>query len=389
MVRVPEERGEGRRFTGPSVRARRLLRFHSRRLERNPLGDPATRTVALSLPPSAIDEGVPLLVVLPGYGGTGWLEAQTEPFLGENLFRRFERMVALGRCPPAVMLMPDAQTSLGTSQYVNSSATGAYASYLVEELLPWARRRFKTGPTVLAGHSSGGFGALHLALEYPGRFAAVGSSAGDMGFDQLYLGAFPAAARHLRLRGGPEPFLREVFEEPSRLGGATSPAAVAFLLLALSACYSPRDAEPGAFDLPFEVGTAELVPAAWERWLALDPLRRLANPGDRAALGRLRGLFLNAGAKDEWCLDVHSRRFEAIAARHRLPVVYHESGGGHQPKGPLLEELFVSLLAAVTPSRGRPLTPAPADPGRAPAPAAGGRGAGRSAVRGRSRARRR
>ena len=45
---------------------------------------------------------------------------------------------------PALMVFPDCFTALGGNQYVNSSALGNYADYLVRELIPFVDREFRT-----------------------------------------------------------------------------------------------------------------------------------------------------------------------------------------------------------------------------------------------------
>lgn len=73
------------------------------------------------------------------------------------------------------VVMPTAENSF----YLDGEATGrAYQTMLGEELVDYVRRTFRLAmnreDTAIAGLSMGGFGALHTALAYPGRFGKAG-----------------------------------------------------------------------------------------------------------------------------------------------------------------------------------------------------------------------
>lgn len=337
-------------FLDRPLTSARIETLESRVLEGNPLGDPARREVAVYVPPSGHTEGLPLLLHLPGFAGSGAREAQRARFLDENLFDLFDRLVRSGACPEAVLVAPDCRTMLGGSQYVNSPATGRYADFVTDEVVPWAQESFRTGAVGVLGQSSGGFGALHLATERPGLFAAVGSSSGDMAFDLVFLPEVPRAVRAYREHGGPEAFLSWLLEQPGRLGPPTDPSASALLLLAMGACYSPRQGMPTEVDLPFDTATGELVEPVWRRWLAFDPVERLHREGARDALRGLRRLHLTASSRDEWFADLGVHRFVRRLKHHRIPVVHDVLPGGHFDKRARFERLFPSLVGALTSS---------------------------------------
>ena len=90
--------------------------FTSDVLKGNPLGDPSERTIATYVPKGRAAEGMPLLVFLPGFSGGGPGVIHSEPFLGESLFRLFDRLVLSGSCKPAYLIAPDCRTCLGGSR---------------------------------------------------------------------------------------------------------------------------------------------------------------------------------------------------------------------------------------------------------------------------------
>src|SRR4029077_9019007 len=108
-----------------------------------------------------------------GFSGAPW-----QPGVGERL----DRLVGSGRMGEAIVVAPDGFTRWGGGQYLDSSALGDYETYLVREVLPAIDARFRprTGrdARAIGGKSSGGFGALTLAMRNPEAFAAVASHAG-------------------------------------------------------------------------------------------------------------------------------------------------------------------------------------------------------------------
>jgi pimeloyl-ACP methyl ester carboxylesterase len=351
--RVPLEAKGIRSFPPPLKGALKLVPFRSDVLEDNPLEDPAERTLLVYTPPSGRTEGLPLLVYLPGFMGAGWMVASLPRVLAESLVQRVDRLLRTGTCPEVVLLAPDCQTTLGGSQYLNSTATGRYEDHVMDELLPWARETYHTGPVGLFGQSSGGFGALSLAMNRPGEVQGVGSSAGDMAFHLSYTIEFPHAIREIRRAGGVEAFLRYLFQNPPPTIRPQEPLACALELIAMSACYSPVEDAPGAFELPFDPQSGVLQEAVWERWLRLDPCQRVRRPAEQRALARLEALELNASGQDEWGLDVGSRIFMHHAWEARLPAAFEEFPGGHFEHGPRLENLVLKLARALgVPARG-------------------------------------
>ena len=348
MVRVHPGLSRVRAFPPPLSGVASLEPFQSTVLKGNPLGDPSERSIVTYIPKSRSAEGMPLLVFLPGFSGGGPGVIYQEPFLGESLIRLFDRLTLRGGCPPATLIAPDCRTCLGGSQYVNSTATGLYDDYVMNEVLPWAREKFHPSRIGILGQSSGGFGALHLAIEHPRVFDAVGSSAGDMAFPMLFPRDFPKVSRHIRSFGGPDAFIRKILEDRTIPVSPFDLSGESLLVLSMASCYSPRTAEPGAFDLPFDLETATLLPEVWQRWLAFDPLERIQRPEVQESLRALRLLNLTASTGDEWCLDVAARQFVRKAREFKVPVRYEEYPGGHFNMGERFSALFREMIRVLS-----------------------------------------
>ena len=87
------------------------------------------------------------------------------------------------------------------------------------------------------------------------------------------------------------------------------------VILGCSACFSARD--DGTPQLPFDPRTGALLPKVWQRWLDWDPVRMAERYTD--ALHSLRAIWIDAGMKDEWFLDLGAEAFRAELARLGVP----------------------------------------------------------------------
>jgi enterochelin esterase family protein len=250
------------------------------------------------------------------------------PAFDEPLHDRLDRLIATKAMPPVIAVFPDCSTRFGGSQYLDSAATGDYMSHLVEELVPEVDRRFRTLPAResrgVLGKSSGGFGALVAAMDHPGVFGAGASHSGDCYFEHCYGQDFPKFVREVKKRGGLEKFMKEF---PS-LEVKDKDELFLVNIIAMAQAYSPNGAKPPVnFDLPFDLETGELKPEIFSRWKAWDPVERCGLRVD--ALRSMRALYLDAGDRDEFWLDlgarILSRRFTSLEIRHH----FEEFKGGH------------------------------------------------------------
>jgi len=345
--RVPIEAKSERVF--PMALAGRVEnhRFTSQVLRGNPWGDPVERDLPVYVPPSGRTDGLPLLVLLSGFTGAGWMHFQRPLYLRNTIPSRLDRLIRQKLSSEAVMVGPDCLTTLGGSQYLNSSATGRYEDYVVEEVVPFVRERYRTGPTAVLGTSSGGYGSLVLALRNPELFRAVGSNAGDAYFEYCYPPDFPIAFREIRKHGGPEKLLEKVLGEPVSGFGPRQPLVQALETMGYAACYSPIDAEPGRFDLPFDLDVGNLRPEIWAKWLSWDPVRMVAEERYRAAARRIAYFYVDGGIRDEYSLDIGARVFASAAREAGAKVDLEEFDGVHGDGGPRYEVMIPRLLSAL------------------------------------------
>lgn len=306
-----------------------MLSHRSTILADNPLDDPVERAHPVYLPPGYDEEQrhYPVLCCLAAYTNAGPGQVAWRNH-GESLPARLDRLIGTGRMPPVIVLFPDCYTSLGGNQYVNSTAMGAYADFLIRELLPALDQTYRSLPDPAAravfGKSSGGFGALHLVMNHPGHFAAAASHAGDCGFDRVYLRDFPLCCDVLARHDYDLAAFVRHFWRAQRPGHADFHA---LMTLCLAASYSPEPGAPLNLALPFDLETCALDQDIWARWLAFDPLHQAASRAD--ALQSLAGLWIDVGRRDQYFIhygtrELHQRLSTAAVAHH-----FEEFDGTH------------------------------------------------------------
>ncbi len=296
-------------------------------LEGNPLGDPVERRVPVYLPPSYDDtKRFPVIYLLAGFASTG------QSFLNYSFGRQSvpemaEYLIAAGKMQEAIIVFPDCMTRYGGSQYVDSPATGSYETYLIDEVIPFIDKTLSTladrQHRAIAGKSSGGFGALRLAMNHPDTFAAVACHSGDMAFELCYKPNFPAAARILEhYKGSIADFLasyEDALKKPQKEFALLD-------LIGMAAAYSPsrETCTPEKIRLPFNPHTCEPVDDVWKEWLSFDPIVMIEEEKYRDALRSLDFLFLDCGTLDEYNLQFGHRIFSAKATRFSIAHRYEE-----------------------------------------------------------------
>ncbi len=282
----------------------------SEALKGNPLGDPSERPLWVYVPPGYDEDDerrYPSVYVIQGMTGQLDMWRHRFPFPP----------------PPAVVVYVDCWTSLGGSQFLDSPGTGRYHTYLVEEVVPWVDERYRTQADRdhrgIMGKSSGGYGAMVTPMLRPDVFGGLATHAGDALFETCYQGEFAQGARALRddYEGSYDKWWEDFRSRPPLSKKSD------FHLLntyTMAACYSAE--EDGTVTLPFDTATGELLPEVWERWLAWDPVRMVPRFAD--ALKSLKAIYIDAGKRDEFFLDLGAEAFRRALEELGITNVFFE-----------------------------------------------------------------
>ena len=169
--------------------------------------------------------------------------------------------------------------------------------------------RYRTLPEAahraIMGKSSGGFGAMITPMLRPDLFGGLATHAGDTLYEYCYIPEFATATRHLRRYDGD---IWRWWRDFSARVAFTKEEDISLLsLLGVAACFSAH--QDGTVDLPFDPATGVIRPAVWQRWLDWDPVRMV--PAHAEALRGLRAIWIDAGKRDEYHLDLGAGAFRA------------------------------------------------------------------------------
>jgi Putative esterase len=286
------------------------LEIESAVLRDNPLGDPHVRPLWVYVPPAYDAEPerrFPSIYLIQGMTG------QVDMWWNRSAFRpttpeRIDRLFAEEDCPPAIVVFVDCWTSYGGSQFIDSPGTGRYSEYLCQEVVSFVDSRYRTLAEAahrgITGKSSGGYGAMVTPMLRPDLFGGLGTHSGDALFELCYLPEFRDTVRALRddYDGSYERFWEDFHSRPPLSKPSDYPLVNTY---AMAACYSAN--EDGSIELPFDVATGMLRDEVWQRWLAWDPVRMARRHAD--ALRSLRAIYIDAGKRDEWFLDLGAEAF--------------------------------------------------------------------------------
>jgi S-formylglutathione hydrolase len=317
-----------------------VLTIQASSLAGNLLGDPVEQSVAVYLPPGYEREPsrrFPVLYLLHGIGGTytDWTEDW-------DIRSIADRLIAKGTIGELLIVMPNGRNAYGGGFYMNSPVTGSWEDFIAKEVVAFVDGRFRTLPGPegrgLAGHSMGGFGAVHLGMKHPdvfGSIYALSPCCLDLVEDIDY-GNFSLKGA-LRMKG-PEEIPQRIQE------GDFYPVAI----LALAAVLSPNPERPPFFvDFPFEARNGELLPVfpIRERWLAQLPAHQI--PRYLANLRRLRGIMLDYGVREQFAhIPEATATFSRKLAEYRVPHTLDVYAGDHREEIPVrLEQVLLPFFS--------------------------------------------
>jgi len=322
-------------------------------LKGNLLGDPATRNMVIYLPPGYDTSGerYPVVYLMPGPGFTErfwayneagilpvWL-AQPTDFPEAGFASMIDDLIAAGKIQPIIIVMPNLDAKYGGSWGANSALNGNHEDYVIKDIVPYIDATYRTLPSsdsrAIDGLCMGGYVAMYFAMRHPDVFGAVASLNGALRImDILAPGALKMMAEESP-EGITGPPIR--FPYPDKF--CTSD------LYMLSAAWSPNpDTPPFYMDLPVDE-KIQLREDIVQKWAAYDLFQML--PNYVSALASLRGIYLDAGDKDEVASASQAQAFSdaltAAGINHRLEIF----DGMHMDKMYTRLKVSLSYLSGV------------------------------------------
>jgi enterochelin esterase family protein len=311
-----------------------VLKHTSKVLKNNPLKDPHVRNVLVYLPQSYMKSSkkFPVVYLNSGFTGFGAMNMNISAY-SENIQQRLDRLIRTKKIKEMIVVMPDCFTKYGGSQYVNSAATGRYEDYLIREIVPFIDSNFRTIPKAnsrcIIGKSSGGYGAMWLAMRYPKIFGLMVTHSGDSAFEYCYAKDFPDFIVQIQNYGKGHKALGNFIKQQINFNNPKPKEFFNILNIAgMSSCYSPNPKRKEYnFDLPFDIYTGEIIPQVWSRWLKFDPVRLVGKY--KANLKKLKLIFVDCGTRDEFSLQAGARIYVDKLRKHGIKCIHQEFNDGH------------------------------------------------------------
>lgn len=150
--------------------------LRSESIAHNKIGTDPVRKMLVYLPPGydeSSSKRYPVLYFLPN----PFESSYRFDFDHRDARSLFDRAISAGVIEKFILVAVDMNTPLGSSWYVNSSATGNWEDFMVHELVPYIDANFKTLPRRdargITGIFIGGYGAIRFGMRHPDVFGSV------------------------------------------------------------------------------------------------------------------------------------------------------------------------------------------------------------------------
>lgn len=307
----------------------------------NLLDTPDVQNAAVYLPPSYDSDDArryPVVYLLHGIFDDYdvWLEIEKVP-------ARVDRLIAEEAIPELLVVMPNGGNKYGGGFYRNSPISGRWADYVTQDLVDRVDAEFRTlasaDARAVVGHSMGGYGAIHLAMDHPGVFSVVWAMS-------------PCCLAAIEDFG----FGNDAWRRAARVGTTEDVETLladrdfyAVAALGVVSAFGSEAGEPPVYgDFPFDLVRGEVVldDAAYDRYLDSLPTRRVRAARDH--LRDLRGLALGVGLGDQFLhIPPGTIELSQRLGSERIPHLLDVHDGDHRQKvGERLETLVLPWVGA-------------------------------------------
>jgi enterochelin esterase family protein len=289
------------------------------------------RRVAVYTPPGydfkLIGPRYPTLYLLPGFDGEpsfNFEYGNETYYLAASVAKIADRLIASGEIKPMFIVLPDASIPYGGSFYANSTLAGKWEDMMSVELvhkidtLTTTETRPGSGFRTLAakesraigGHSSGGYGAIRIAMTNDSLFNSVSAIDAPLAFDGSgsfggIKALFPAYLNESGITTDSQ------YLATDTTGFRTQPYKILFYSMAATySAASKTGSKLGdlQISLPFDYLGNE-VDSVWNRWLTNDLFGWLNNAAYQNIL-KNQNLYFESSDHDVNLFNQQTQLFE-------------------------------------------------------------------------------
>jgi S-formylglutathione hydrolase FrmB len=281
--------------------------------------------------------------------------------------------LADGILPEMIHVVLDNSCPGGAHEFADSVNNGPWGRALTKELIPYLELKYrmdgKPSGRLLSGHSSGGWAALWLLLNYPEIFGGAWPTAPDPSdFRSFYgpnLRTDPPENLYRKADGRPRMWMREGGREVASVEDVARQERVVGdyggVFASFEWVFSPRGKDGRPQPL-FDRETGLVNPEVAKAWMRYEITRMIGRDADRLRPLLDGKIHLTVGTADTFHLNEPARLLEETLkqARIRASFTYVEGRGhfdlfdvvGGEPaavRGGLLETIFREMEAVARP----------------------------------------
>ncbi len=274
---------------------------------------PIIMKTALILPPhySSTDKLYPVVYHIHGFGAD-YTEAYEVARETRKIMREQPEL-------ELIHIFLNAAFDTGHHGFVNSSNNGPWSSCLIEELIPTLEKTFRIIPQpearFLMGHSSGGWSAIWLKVQYPKKFAGVWATSPDpLDFENFFgVDLRPGSKDNMYHNQNGKTHLayrneRDTIEDEVHVDDGDNPVEAEYSSDEWR--WSPKD-ENGLPKKVFDRETGVLNQEVLQSWQAFDLKYLLEQKGEEAS-PLINNLHIVCGLEDSFFLEKPTQLFCAF-----------------------------------------------------------------------------
>lgn len=305
--------------------------IYSPGLEGNLLGDPSTQPVKIYLPTGYDhypNNEYPVLYLLHGHDGN--YNSFYSLFGIQSLL---DDLISSKVIVPMIVVTPNGTNKYTGCMYRNSYVSGHWEDFIVRDVIQNVESKYsilnQTLSRGLCGHSSGGYGALVIAMKHPYLYSSLCAIATSL---TSFADAF--------LEGNGKATIIEAAGVTTYNSGLPTGVIRRF---SNAVAFAPDSAaKPALGRFPFSA-EGEFIDSTWQKWLMHDPYSILQTSVD--SMLKLNAIQMYAGNGD--FLSSRSEMFHEVLDDHEIEHGFDIYTGDHDPT-PVLDDMLIFFSEHLT-----------------------------------------
>jgi S-formylglutathione hydrolase FrmB len=287
-----------------------------------------SRGVTVYTPPgydllNLIGPRYPTLYLLPGFDGEpsfNFRFGNETYYLAASIAKVADRLIASGEIKPLFIVMPDAAIPYGGSFYANSTLAGKWEDMMSVELVYKIDREDGVGvglrtiaakeSRAIGGHSSGGYGAIRIAMTNDSLFNSVSAIDAPLAFNGS--GSFGGIKELFNAYLAESGITTDsLYQAADTAGFRADPYKVMFYSMAATYSPAPKTSTKGLGNLlialPFDY-QGNVVQSVWDKWLANDLYGWLDTTAYQNVL-KNQHLYFETSNSDRYFFNTQTQKF--------------------------------------------------------------------------------